>query len=241
MVWVHCLHRAHCRLRLQRFALPAASACRTCFALLPPQVEPYTCLSLEDLRPAMRIAAPGAAAPGGAVPALTCAGIAVGQCLELQVPGMRHGSFVPVIVVASGAPQRAADDGAEPEARGRSVEAALQRAQQRAQQPAPTSLQVVLGWLGEPPGLSGAHPLAALVGLFLSRRQPSPASQLQMASTSCNSPAAKSAMSAWPRPTPRCAACAAGVPPAGSGRCRRVRRRRWRHGAHAASAVRAPS
>lgn len=104
--------------------------------LAHPQLVPFTCFALDSLRPAVAMAASGTQA-GAAVPALTRADIAVGDCLEFRLAGDSSGQsavYVPAVVVAAGvntAPHK--------ERRSRSVADVLERlhtrqAQQGAQQ-----------------------------------------------------------------------------------------------------------
>lgn len=96
-----------------------------------PQLVPFTCFALESLRPAVRMASAGSA-PGTAVPALTRADIAVGDCLEYRVASDRTGQsalYVPAVVVAAGvniAPHYK-------KRRPRSIDAVVQRMHERQQ------------------------------------------------------------------------------------------------------------
>lgn len=72
--------------------------------LAHPQLVPFTCFALDSLRPAVAMAAAESLA-GAAVPALTRADIAVGDCLEFRLAADRSGQsavYVPAVVVAAG-------------------------------------------------------------------------------------------------------------------------------------------
>lgn len=140
-----------------------------------PQLAPFTCFGLEDLRPAVPVARVAKPTPA-AMPALSLKTIRVGACYEFDVRGSASGqgaAYVPAVVLrkvqvraaapaAAGASKAGGGDQAAGARRSRSLSDVLERLQQRQgdpqqqaqgqQQPAPreagASIKLLLWWPG---------------------------------------------------------------------------------------------